>query len=69
MLQRVEIDRQEYEDIKVELAHRVETVGTVTTIQGRHDDHGEVVLIRQAGRFFLDADDVSHIRAKGETQG
>ncbi len=65
LMQRKEIDRDEYEAIRAEMIGIVEIIGSVTTIEGRHEDHGAVILIRQAGRFFVDADDASHIRAKG----
>ncbi|MCW6512292.1 hypothetical protein [Lichenifustis flavocetrariae] len=65
-MQRKEIDRDEYEAIRGELTGVTETIGSVTTIEGRHEDLGETVLIRQAGRFFVDADEVSFVRAKGE---
>ena len=65
-MQREEIDRDEYENIRSELTGIVEIIGSVTIIEGRHKDHGSVILIRQAGRFFVDADDATHIREKDE---
>lgn len=65
-MQRKEIDRDEYEAIRAELADVVEIIGSVTTIEGRHEAHGHTILIRQAGRFFVDTEDARHIGTKEE---
>ena len=57
----VEIDRQEYEDIRVELTNYAEQPGMIT---GKHEDHGTVELARIDGRFFCTACETSFIRAK-----
>ena len=61
----IEIDRQEYEDIKAELFDATEgRHGDVILVSGIHEEHGWTTLRREAGRFFAQVDEAENVRAK-----
>ena len=61
-----QIDRDEFETVLSELENPTETrIGDVVTITGRHEDHGEVRLRREAGVFTVEASDTSLVRDRG----
>lgn len=64
-MQRKEIDRQQFENIKTELTGIVDlSASNVTVIEGLHKDYGQTTLIRQDRRFFVDTENATLIRAK-----
>ena len=64
---RKEIDAQEFDHIRVELLDREEiTRNTMVVVIGRHEVHGQVIMIRQHGRFWCDAHDVSRVKGFAE---